>query len=935
MSGLVFGAPAMLSALILLPVIWWLLRLTPPRPVMEWFPPLRILADVERKEETPDKSPWWLTALRLLLAACVIVALARPQLRPQESRIADADVLAMLIDNSWATVDDWADRVTVAESLINEVADRDIPVALAFAASPPNAAAGPFSASEALDRLAAGRPEPVPSDRDNTLARLADAVEPFGTVSLALLTDGLAGTVNPLGPGTLGEKLTQVLRIERDGAGHLALTGTRNDPSGLIVTLSRNAAGPGSGVILAQDSLGREIGTASFAFDALSRKAEAVIDLPLELRNDIATLSVSGRQDAASIRMMDDSSRRRRVALISGSAADDAQPLLAPLYYIERALKPVADTIRFDTETIGTAIADAINQRTSVIVLADIGVIPEDAGRALEDWLANGGMLIRFAGPRLAAAVEGDDTLLPVRLRLGERALGGALSWSEPQPIAPYPAIGPFAALTPPREVTVSRQVLAEPDIDLPEHTWASLADGTPLVTGAGRGRGTLALFHIAPDATWSNLPITGSFVDMLTALVRLSGNAGAIAAAQGETVAILPPLKVLDAKGSLVPPAANAEPVAANEPLITYNHPPGLYGTADAFVARNLFSGSADFAPLTLSDDWPSATRIALSTTGPQDLRPHALALAVLLLVVDGVAMLVLGGALNRLARRRVLASLLLVAGLAATGLPEPAQAQQSGAEPSVIDEKTVIDAISETRLAYVVTGDRTVDAITLAGLRGLTMFLASRTALEPGRPVGIDLARDELALFPIIYWPITPNADLPDAATMARVDAYMRNGGTILFDTRDRLTSGFGQNAVSPEALRLREIVGTLNIPPLEPVPADHVLTKSFFILDDFPGRYAGGPLWVAAAATDGDGGRPVRQGDGVTPIIITGNDLAAAWAVDDAGNPLLPTVPNDPVQRLHAFRVGTNIMMYMLTGNYKADQVHIPALLERLGQ
>ena len=119
---------------------------------------------------------------------------------------------------------------------------------------------------------------------------------------------------------------------------------------------------------------------------------------------------------------------------------------------------------------------------------------------------------------------------------------------------------------------------------------------------------------------------------------------------------------------------------------------------------------------------------------------------------------------------------------------------------------------------------------------------------------------------------------------------------------------------------------------------MPSDHVLTKAFYLLDIFPGRYADGPLWVEATAAseeEATAERPARAGDGVSSILITSNDFAAAWAEDEAGNRLYPTVPNDPWQREYAYRAGVNIMMYMLTGNYKSDQVHIPALLERLGQ
>jgi len=201
---------------------------------------------------------------------------------------------------------------------------------------------------------------------------------------------------------------------------------------------------------------------------------------------------------------------------------------------------------------------------------------------------------------------------------------------------------------------------------------------------------------------------------------------------------------------------------------------------------------------------------------------------------------------------------------------------------------------------------------------------------------PKALNIAEDELAFYSLIYWPISPGSALPTAATMARIDAFMKQGGSILFDTQDQISGSFGGTASSPAARHLQAILSVLDIPPLEPVPSDHVLTKSFFLLDSFPGRFAGGELWVealtgASALAD----RPARAGDGVSSILITSNDMAGAWAIDNAGRALYSTIPPDPVQRTYAYRVGVNLMMYALTGNYKADQVHIPALLERLGQ
>src|SRR5262249_56271764 len=89
---------------------------------------------------------------------------------------------------------------------------------------------------------------------------------------------------------------------------------------------------------------------------------------------------------------------------------------------------------------------------------------------------------------------------------------------------------------------------------------------------------------------------------------------------------------------------------------------------------------------------------------------------------------------------------------------------------------------ATLETRLAYVITGDADVDRISKAGLQGLTLFLAQRTALEAGEPIGLDPARDELAFYPLIYWPIVPSAAKPSRQALQPIHAHMQQRGTLL---------------------------------------------------------------------------------------------------------------------------------------------------------
>ena len=316
--------------------------------------------------------------------------------------------------------------------------------------------------------------------------------------------------------------------------------------------------------------------------------------------------------------------------------------------------------------------------------------------------------------------------------------------------------------------------------------------------------------------------------------------------------------------------------------------------------------------------------------TATPTFLTPWFLAVALGLILADALAVLWLNGGWRR--PRRAAATMAIVA-LGAVLCAHPG----SRAFADEAADTFALAALDKTHLAYVVTGDAATDATSRAGLHGLSQVLADRTALVPGDPVGIDPGKDELAFFPLIYWPIVPSQPPPDEATMARIDAYMRQGGSVIFDTRDQFDRAATPDgtANTPAALRLRQMLASLDLPPLEPVPADHVLTKAFYLLNDFPGRYSGGPLWVEASDAQEKSDRPVQAGDGVSTILITENDFAAAWATDNAGAFIYPTVPAEPRQRELAYRAGINIVMYVMTGNYKADQVHVPALLERLGR
>ena len=889
---MIFAAPWVLAALAGLPVLWWLLRVTPPAPRTETFPALSLLLGLRATEETPAHTPWWLLALRLLAAASIIVALARPVLDAGSALSGDGPVL-LVIDNGWASAPGWQKRMQAAEGVLDR-AERAGRKAALLATAPDEAAAAPaitvaMPVADLRARLAALRPEPWPADRTAAAAALRGWKQ-AGT-SILYFGDGLADAGFP----AFAEALTNagsVTQICCDATPVRALLPPTSEADGLIARLAQVPQPVATQTaVLAQSGDGRTLARAAIAIPAGGSSGSAAIALPSELRNTLTRLVLEGPASTGSVVLLDERWRRRPVGLLAGNLTSADAPFAGDLYYLNRALSPFGEMRTGDLTTL-------LGRELAVLILVD-RPLPEGEDRGLlTKWVEKGGLLIRFAGPRMAAS-EDTDRLLPVRLLGGDRQLGGALSWSEPAGLAAFAPTSPFAGLTVPEEVKINRQVLAEPNAGLPEHTWAALTDGTPLVTQAPLGNGRVVLFHITANAEWSNLPLSGLFVDMLRRLTALSAGV----AARGDAT-ILAPAETLDGFGVLSLPPGAATGLASSAfgtTPVSPVHPPGLYGPENGRQALNL--GSA-LGELTQAPPVAGARVEALAgAKGERPVGPVLVAIAVLLLLVD----LTISMALRGLLRARVAAVALLLL------FAPPAWALDTVANPALA-----------TRLGYILTGDATVDGIAKAGLIGLSDFVNRRTSATLAQPDPVEPGATDLSFYPLLYWPIVADAPVLTPVQVAALNDYMSRGGIILIDTRN---SGSGAGFAPGTEGAFRRMAQGLTIPALAPLTTDHVLARSFYLLNEFPGRYIGDPVW---AQRDQD-----RANDSVSPVIIGGNDWAAAWAVDAAGRNPYATVPSGQRQRVLAYRFGLNLVVYALTGNYKGDQVHVPAILQRLGQ
>ncbi len=915
-----FAAPWILAGLAALPVLWWLLRAVPPAPRRITFPAIRLLFGLEQREETPHRTPWWLLLLRLSLAALVIAAFAHPIVNPARE-LRGSGPLLMVIDNGWAAARDWPARLATAADLLDQAERSDknvIVVTTAPEVGEPLAASDLMRPAQARDYLLTIEPKPWPADRDAAAVAIAD-LQLDGSVNAVWLSDGLASERETAeepasdNANTVAIDESLVRQLQASGGLQLftppvdalptAIIGVDNAADAIVVQLARPiSSAPQNVDLIALADDGRLLAREAVQFGPGSKTADIRLALPSELRNRVARIAVADETTIGAVFLVDERFRRRPVGIASGDRSEVDQPLLGDAFYVSRALEPFAE-LREGT------IDELLERELAVLMLADIGTLTGLEQTQLTAWIEDGGVLVRFAGAKLA---EGSDQFLPVTLRRGGRIFGGVMSWEQPATLAAFEPDSPFAGLDVSEEIVVTRQVLAEPSPTLASKTWARLSDGTPLVTAVQRGDGWLILFHTTANAEWSSLALSGLYVDMLRRIVTLSQGV----ASDAET-GTLRPHRVLDAFGHFVDPKVTVRPIEAadaNSVRISPQTPPGLYGPEGSRRAINL---GPEITELSVLDD--SAAGVFPTLYGPAqqiDLRSWFLTAALVLLLIDFVIGLALRGLLPAQAARGTAAAV----GALAVSIAIIAGTGEAIAQTS---DRFAIDVTSDTRLAYVLTGDTRLDETSRAGLVGLGLVLETRTSVVPGEPVGLDIERDELLFFPLLYWPMSSAQQPLSDRAKARINQYMRTGGSILFDTRDQQFTG----GVGDGAQQLRQLVDGLDIPALIPVPGNHVLTKAFYLLQDFPGRWDGGQLWVEQPDE--------RVNDGVSSVIVGSNDYAAAWAVDRNGRSLFPVIPGSDRQRELAFRFGVNLVMYALTGNYKADQVHVDAILERLGQ
>jgi hypothetical protein len=889
MGNLFFASPWLLLGLTALPALWWLLRTLPPPPKQIAFPAIQLIRKSEAST-VQSRPPWWLILLRLFLAACLILAASAPTWLKSKTADSSGDLI-IVVDTGWESAHALSEAQGLVRTALDNRTTTNARIAILGTAPPPGGwPATPritwLSADTARAALKSLSAQAWPADRDGFLKSYGSILT-ASSANILWLSNGIdPASANRFAAALNQKNVISAARLSETGP--LAFRNIASRPDGFALDIISTPAAVSRTVqVIARTTEGRIAGSANAILSAGAPSTALKLEIAATDRAKLSRLEIAGQNSAAGTYLLDDSTARPLVGLHSGETIEERQPLRSGSFYIRRALETQADVREGNIATL-------LNIPVNILILNDVGAVSADTQKKISAWINNGGMLLSFAGPRLA---ETGSAFAPVALRPASRTMGGTLTWGKPVTLAAFPASSPFHGISIDPNVSVARQVLAEPMSDVASFTWAYLADNTPLITAKRQGAGLTILVHTSAGPDWTDLPLSGMFEQMLRRLLPLAGRSNSVGTrAAGPYILET----AIAGDGTLGAPTFVSKPVPAENFSSIASGPqtsPGLYKSGDQVRALNLANINGPIGPRHELDpitNWPEGIAQHQEQRRSFDLAPLLWTLALLALAADGLATLAMRRRLPRFSLQK-LATAKPALAILLYAMTTPLIA---AAPPGALD----------VRIGYV-TGALAAPVNAQQGLLALNDALISRTAIRPGQPTGVIPGRDPLGFYTVIYWPVPANAQPLEERAALAVARYLEVGGLMIIDTA---SAGPTPAARAQAASRM---LSSLSLPRLEQLSEKHVLAKSFYLLARGPSQAQLPQLWVEADTSGGDGR--------ISGVIIGSQNLAAA---------LVDTTIDSP-RREAALRIGINAIMYALTGTYKADQVHAESLLDRL--
>ena len=888
-----------LLGLLALPLVFLIVKLFPPTPKKIFFSSFYLIDKIDKISVAKKKIPFWLLVYRLILIILIILFFCEPYLNISEKK-SDENVNNYIIvaDIGWSISKEWDKFKKTVNAISIEAEKKNKTVSFYHSNTADNFKPKVFKSSKDINQYLKNL-NPVPWQFEKSyLKEIIKNNDNFKNNKVFFIFSkfdrkNYSKQIEDL--DFIDKKVKNKILIDPVES-IIFFKNINISKENIKFEIARHALlKPNTKFTIRITNIKNQL---VFKKDFMLEKNQSVFyyneKFPLKVMNQMHKIEIVEQNHAGAKYYFDDYSKKRKIGIFAENYSYKENPLLSPVYYLEKSLKE--DNIL----TIGS-LDYLIKLNCSVIIVPDKGNIPEKDHLILSNWLNNGGTLIRFSSTKLA---KSNANFLPSsNLFMSVRNVGRTLSLAEMLKINPFKKTSIFHGLPVPKDIVFKKQLIVDNDNSNLQIV-ASLSDKTPLVSLGKRNRGKVFLFHVTANNDWSNLPISSLFAGMLQRIILLSEKNIT------ESITNLSLTKEINSFGDLKNTIRNytvKDSAVLKKVAPSKKFPPGIYENKELTVALNLSNKISDKH---FKNSFDKRYRILSNFTEQIiDLRPFLIKIILLMFITDMIISMILQNHFKFISffyKKKSIMSIFFFLILFVNS-------------DSVYSE----NLLNDTYLAYIKTNDEKLNAISYSGLNTIKNLLETRTSVSPKAVIEIDIIKDPIYSIPFLYWPLSKDLIEINIKTETKIKNYLANGGMILFDV-----IGFSRENFSLENSKFKKIenfLSSIEANNLTPITKDHTLTKSFYLLKKFPGRWDNKNLLIESSN--------LEVNDGVSSVILGFNDWASAWALDNNNNPIFPVVPGGERQREISYRFGINITMYALTGNYKSDQIHFKSILNRL--
>ena len=891
-SKIFFTYPLVLFAFLLLPFIWKFLKTVPPSPKLKKFPGIVFLAKYKSMDHKPEKNSNLIIFLRLFLISTIILGFSQPQIIKSNDDIVSN---LIIIDNSKFSSIAWRSTINKITELILE--NNNEQNNFSIITSTELAKNDLFylhekNASETLESISNLKPlswNPnylLLKEKINNFKKKFDNIywftEPIDFKHKKNLFENL--NQNNIKVFNIDkEKIPPIIKFKKQ----------QNDTFNFEIFHPLKIFNEVTIDCYSLD--GKLLFKNSFSTDLIKKQdfyvSEVKLEVPLNLKNKIDYFKFNNINSSSTKIFLSETQKKKTVGIVETNQNFQNLNLDSGNYFVKKALKTNFKVKKQDLKEI-------LDKEIKLLFIDDQSINYDESNERLEKWISEGGTLVKFGGENFIKNIKSQShqKLRSAFSLTGKKiSVKGNLSLKQSLKLSEISNESPLFGLKVPNEIEIKEYIESSPlNFTRNINVWLRLENGTPLISSVSQSKGQIIFFHIPCNTDWSNLTLSYFFVDILQKIVDQSKGIKL----KGERA--LKPFKNLDALGELIDPSPQSLNIPNINKLktlkINYNYPPGLYKDIYGIYALNSENSSQfEFKLLNFDDNVSFYQKYNEKNI---NLKDTLFILSIFLFITDTIITLFLRQLVNF--KQLNFFFFCLSAFLSY----------------ELVAEKIKISEISENKIGYILNGNPEIDKVSYNGLKTLSGIITQKTAAIFTDPKSIDLKNDKLFSFPLIYW-VT---DTRVRALPKKIKQYINDGGLLLIDCKLN-----EDEIIIDKCLERFETLLESNFPgKLEMLDKSHAIAKSFYLLQDFPGRRNEPVFFLKSNSI---------KFDNASSVIFGINDWAGAWAKKNKEDFLLPILENNSNQRKSSFRFGLNLLIYSLTGNYKTDQVHVPEILKRM--